>query len=84
MTDKGGVHPCGVGALPVQLAALNQSNVVVQQLTMEAVLERDINKAFMAVLLDPLTAAVCSPAEARAMFDEMVEAERQWLPLLRA
>jgi len=29
-----------------------------------------------ALLLDPLTAAVCAPAEIRAMFDEMWEAEQ--------
>ena len=79
LVDGSGVRPCSVGALPPQLAALNQSNVIVQQLTAEAVLEQDMNKAFMALALDPLTAAVCSLAEARAMFDEMVEADRPWL-----
>ncbi len=79
MVDRGGVHPCACGSLPSQLAALCSSNVVVQQLTAEAVLERDIAKARMAVQLDPLTAAVCSLAEGRAMFDEMLAAEKQWL-----
>ena len=79
MTDACGVRPCAVGELPVQLAALNNANVVVQQLTVEAVLEHDLEKAFMAVALDPLTAAVCSLAEARAMFDEMVGALTPWL-----
>ncbi len=79
MTDGSGVRPCNVGTLPTQLAALNQSNIAVQQLTVEAVLERDLNKARMATLLDPLTAAVCSAAEARDMFNQMVEAEKSWL-----
>jgi alpha-galactosidase len=79
MVDRGGVHPCACGSLPTQLAALCSSNIVVQQLTTEAVLERDIAKARMAVQLDPLTAAVCSLADGRAMFDEMLAAERQWL-----
>jgi alpha-galactosidase len=83
LTDATGIHPCAIGELPTQLAALNASNVAVEQLTTEAVLERDLEKAYMAVLLDPLTAAVCSPAQARSMFDEMVEAEKPWLePLL--
>lgn len=83
MTDKSGVNPCVVGDLPSQLAYLNISNIAVQQLTVEAVLERDLKKAYHACLLDPLTAAVCSAAEIRAMFDEMVAAEREWLkPLL--
>lgn len=79
LTDACGVRPCQVGALPAQLAALNQSNVIVQQLTAEAVLEGSVEKARMAVALDPLTAAVCSLGEARAMFDEMLEADRPWL-----
>jgi alpha-galactosidase len=79
MVDGSGVNPCAVGALPTQLAALNQSNVAVQQLTVEAVLERDLDRARMAVMLDPLTAAVCSLDEAGQMFDELLEAERDWL-----
>jgi len=79
LVDGTGVNPCVVGALPTQLAALNQPNVAVQQLTVEAVLERDLDKACMAVLLDPLTAAVCSLSEAKAMFDELLEADWSWL-----
>ncbi|HQK91937.1 MAG TPA: alpha-galactosidase [Armatimonadota bacterium] len=79
LTDGTGVRPCGVGDLPPQLAALNSSNIAVQQLTVEAVLERDLEKAYMAVALDPLTAAVCSLREIRSMFDAMVEAEKPWL-----
>jgi alpha-galactosidase len=79
MTDATGIRPCAIGELPPQLAGLNQSNVVVQRLVAEAVLERDLEKAFMATALDPLTAAVCSLPEIRAMFDEMVAAEERWL-----
>ncbi len=83
MTDGSGVNPCACGDLPSQLAYINMSNIAVQQLTVEAVLERDLEKAYYACLLDPLTAAVCSPAEVRSMFNEMLEAEQQWLaPLL--
>jgi alpha-galactosidase len=79
MVDGTGIRPCGIGALPVQVAALNQVHVAVQQLTVEAVLEKDLNKAFMACALDPLTAAICSLADIRSMFDELVEADRPWL-----
>ncbi len=79
LVDGTGVNPCTVGPLPAQLAALNQANIAVQQLTVEAVLEGDLDKARMAVQLDPLTAAVCTLAEARAMFDELLEADWPWL-----
>jgi len=75
LADGSGINPCHVGALPPQLAALNRANIAVQELTVRAVLERDLHWAYQACLLDPLTAAVCSLAEIRSMFDELVAAE---------
>jgi len=80
--DKGGVHPCAVGDLPTQLAALNQSNIAVQDLAVQAVLEGDREKAIQACLLDPLTAAVCSLAEIREMCERLFEAEKHLLGYL--
>ncbi len=82
LVDRTGIRPCTVGALPPQLAALNQSNVAVQELAVQAFLEKDRRKAYQAVLLDPLTAAVCTPAEVQRMFDEMCAAEAEWIPWL--
>jgi alpha-galactosidase len=45
-----------------------------------ALLERDRELTVQALMLDPLTSAVCSPADIRAMFDEMVAAEHDDLP----
>jgi len=36
-----------------------------------------------AVMLDPLTSAVCTLPQARAMVDEMLEAQARWLPQFR-
>jgi alpha-galactosidase len=52
----------------------------VHDLVATAVLERDREAAFHALAIDPLTAAACSLAEIRLMFEEMVEAERRDLP----
>ncbi|MFQ6134158.1 MAG: alpha-galactosidase [Armatimonadota bacterium] len=79
LTDASGINPCHVGELPPQLAALNAANVAVQELTVWAVLERDLHPAYQACLLDPLTASVCSLAEIRSMFDELVQAEGELL-----
>jgi alpha-galactosidase len=49
----------------------------VHELMVQAVLERDREAALQALMLDPLSAAVCSPDEIGAMFDEMWEAERE-------
>ena len=80
--DKGGVHPCSIGALPPQLAALNHANIVVQDLAVQAVLEGDREKAVHACMLDPLTAAVCSLAEIREMCGRLFEAEKHLLDYL--
>jgi alpha-galactosidase len=77
--DKRGIHPVRVGALPLQCAALNQSNVTVQQLTVEAAMTGDPEYAMQAVAMDPLTSAVCTLAEAREMTRELFLAEKQWL-----
>ena len=77
--DGRGIQPLNVGALPEQLAALNRSHMAVHELVVQALLERDREKARLALMLDPLTAAVCSLGEISAMFDEMWEAERAHL-----
>jgi len=78
--DKVGLHPTVVGDLPVQLAALNQSNVTVQGLAVEAAVKGDPELAVAACAMDPLTSAVCTLKEARDMAAEMLEAQRAWLP----
>ncbi len=78
--DSQGLHPVTVGDLPPQCAALNQSNVTVQDLAVEAALTGDPECAMQAIALDPLTSAVCTLKEARDMTREMLEAQRQWLP----
>jgi len=69
-----------VGALPAQLAALNQSNVTVQGLAVEAELQGDPDLAVAACAMDPLAGAVLTLNEIREMAAEMLEAERAWLP----
>ena len=58
-----------MGALPTQLAALNQPNVVAP--TVEAVLERSLDNKCMAVPPDPLDSSVFAE-RAKAMFDELL------------
>jgi alpha-galactosidase len=80
LVDGRGLHPCAFGALPEQCAALNRSHMAVHELVVEALIERDRAKAKLALMLDPLTAAVCSLDEIDAMFEEMWAAEREFLP----
>ncbi len=79
LVDGNGVQPCHFGELPEQLAALNRSHMAIHALMCEALLTRNKEAARYALLLDPLSAAVCSPAEISALFDEMWEAESEYL-----
>lgn len=79
LVDQRGIQPTHFGSLPEQLAALNRSHMAVHTLTRDALLQRDKQAARYALMLDPLTAAICSPAEIDALFDEMWEAERPYL-----
>lgn len=79
LVDGTGVRPCAIGALPPQLAALNMSNIAVQQLTVDACLQKSREKAYYATALDPLTAGQCDLDQIRAMFDELWEADQPWL-----
>jgi alpha-galactosidase len=77
--DRAGLQTQHFGPLPEQLAALNRSHMAVHELVVEALMERDRKKARYALMLDPLTAAVCSLDEIDRLFDEMWEAERESL-----
>jgi len=75
MVDAKGLHPIHFGELPPQLAALNRSHISVHELMVQAVLEKDREAAVHALMLDPLSAAVCSLAEIRSLFNEMWETQ---------
>jgi alpha-galactosidase len=80
LVDRKGVQPTYFGSLPTHLAVLDQQHMAFHDLVATAVLEEDREAAVHALMVDPLTAAVCSLEEIRQMFDEMVEAERDYLP----
>lgn len=77
--DRLGIHPQHYGTLPPQLAGLCRANMSMFDLAATACLERSREAALHALMLDPLTAAVCSPAEIRRMADELFAAEQPYL-----
>ncbi|MBM4087836.1 MAG: alpha-galactosidase [Planctomycetes bacterium] len=78
--DRLGLHPVRIGRLPSPLAAMNQSNVTVQQLGTEAALTGDPELVVAAIAMDPLTSAVLSLKQIRDMTIEMFEGQKQFLP----
>jgi alpha-galactosidase len=79
LVDREGIHPCYVGELPPQVAALNEANLHAQGLVMRGIVEKDKNKIFQASLLDPLTAAILTIDETKQMVNELFEAEAKYL-----
>jgi alpha-galactosidase len=80
LVDRNGLQPLVVGRLPPQMAALCAANMAVYDLAAEAAIHRSKEAAIHALMLDPLTAACCSPTEIRAMALELFEAETAFLP----
>lgn len=80
LVDRLGIHPCQVGELPPQCAALNRTNINVQELVVEGALQKKKEYIYQAIYLDPLTSALLTLEEARIMTDEMFAKERDFLP----
>ena len=80
LVDHNGVQPTAVGPLPPQCAAVNRTNVNVQELAVQAALSGDRAHVYHAVMLDPLTGALLTLEQIRTMVDELFAAEAAWLP----
>jgi alpha-galactosidase len=78
--DSNGLHPSFVGRLPSPLAAMNQSNVTLQQMAVEAALTDDPEIVVAAIAMDPLTSSVLTLRQIRDMTIEMMDAEEKYLP----
>lgn len=78
--DGRGINPTYFGKVPSQLAALCDWNMRSFDLAADACIEKSKEKAIHSLMLDPLTAAVCSPGEIRDMANELFEAEKEFLP----
>ncbi|MDR2178164.1 MAG: alpha-glucosidase/alpha-galactosidase [Treponema sp.] len=80
LVDKNGISPCCSGPLPLQLAAMNMSNINVQLLTIEAAHTRKKEHVYHAAMMDPHTQAELSLDDIVKMVDELIEAHGNWLP----
>ena len=80
MIDRNGVNPCYVGDLPEQCAAINRTNINVQNLALEGMHKREKDYIYMAAMMDPHTAAELTMDEIKSMCDDLFEAHKDWLP----
>jgi len=80
LVDMEGIQPTHIGALPVHLAALMQTNINVQELTITAALEHKRAHVYHAAMLDPHTAAQLTLDEIWALVDALFEVHGDWIP----
>ena len=75
-----GIHPCRVGALPVQCAAMNMTNINVQLLTIEAAVTGKKEHIYQAAMLDPHTGSELDIDTIKKMVDDLIDAHGDYLP----
>jgi alpha-galactosidase len=80
LVDANGVQPTTIGDIPLQLAALMQTNINVQALTVEAALTGKREHIYHAAMLDPHTAAELSLDQIGSLVDDLIAAHGDWLP----
>ena len=69
-----------MGKIPIQLAALMQTNINVQLLVTEAALTKKRDLIYQAAMLDPHTAAELTIDQIYNMVDDLLEAHKDFLP----
>jgi len=79
LVDGRGINPCHVGRLPVQLAAMNMTNINAQLMTIEAARTKKKENIYQAAMLDPHTAAELSIDDIVKMCDELIEAHGDYM-----
>jgi alpha-galactosidase len=80
LVDRNGIQPVTYGALPPQCAAINRTNMNVQELAVLGALTRSREAVHQAIALDPLTGALLTLPQIHIMVDEMFTAQKAWLP----
>lgn len=80
LVDGIGITPCRIGRLPVQLAAMNMTNINVHLLTIEAAATLKKEYIYHAAMMDPHTSSELVIDDIKSMVDSLIEAHGKWLP----
>lgn len=82
-TDRKGLSPVHVGALPPQCALLTNLSASIEEMAVEAAISGDPRLVYQAICHDPLTAAVLSLAEIKTMVNKMLAQNADYLPTFK-
>ena len=83
VVQKDDLVPQVVPPLPIHLANLIQTNISVQQLTVEALKTRKKDSIYYAAMLDPHTAGELNLDQIWKMVDELIDAHGSMLPAFK-
>jgi len=84
LVTRNRLNPIHVGALPPQLAALNNLSVAIEEMAVTGSLNGDARMIYQAICYDPLTAACLSLAEIKDMVKAMLAFNQPWLPQFKS
>ncbi|HLQ10537.1 MAG TPA: alpha-galactosidase, partial [Ktedonobacteraceae bacterium] len=82
LVDRNGLQPTVIGEMPPQLAALQNTNINVQGLVVEAVLTGKKEHVYHAAMFDPHTSAELTLDEIHALVDDLFQAHGEMIPPL--
>ena len=80
LVDSNGVQPTYIGKLPVQLAAMNMTNINVQLITIEAHVTKKLEHIYHAAMMDPHTASELSIDDIVSLCNDLIKEHGNWLP----
>ena len=83
IVDGKGLQPQAVADLPLHLAGIMQTNITVQQLTVEALTTGKKDPIYHAAMMDPHTGAELNLDQIWGMVDELLVAHQGWIPDFR-
>lgn len=80
LVDRQGIQPTRIGRIPPQLAALMQTNINVQALTVEALVTGNRDHIYHAAMLDPHTSAELDLDQIWALTTELLAQHGDFIP----
>ena len=80
LVDANGVQPTTVTDIPPQLVALMRTQINVQELTVRALLDENVEYVHHAAMMDPHTAAELDLGQIRNLVDALLAEHGPWLP----
>ena len=80
LVDANGVQPSVVEDIPPQLVALMRTQINVQELTVRALVDENVEHLYHAAMMDPHTAAELDLRQIRALVSDLLAAHGDWVP----